>query len=61
MNANSPVLFDDELRALLTNKWRSSFKILLFGPEPLTRERSIPNSLASFLVAGPACLEEPEP
>ena len=39
---------------------KSSFKILPFGPEPLTSDRLIPNSLANFLVAGPECTDELE-
>jgi pyruvate dehydrogenase E2 component (dihydrolipoamide acetyltransferase) len=35
------------------NACKSSFIILPFGPDPLTCDKSIPNSLANFLVAGP--------
>jgi len=45
--------WSDDERIFLTYSCRSSLRILFFGPEPCTFDKSIPNSLASFLVAGP--------
>ena len=43
-----------ELRLVLTNSCKSSFWILPLGPVGLIADSWIPNSLASFLTAGPA-------
>ena len=58
MNINSPLFGCGLFKAFATKAWRSSLIILFFGPEPITLFRSIPNSLANFLVAGPACVFE---
>ena len=58
LNIKSPLFGWGLFKAFATKAWRSSLIILFFGPDPITLLRSIPNSLANFLVAGPACVFE---